>query len=496
MRLTPPPPAALPLPIFDGEDVLPAAGGEGDHAKRGGGVPWITTRSGLPYFLIEDGEPWHPVGANDAVEWPELNPLFRGRDPAAVEAHLRYLRDHGVTVVRLMLEYAHKHHRFLEKPAGVFVPNMVRFWDDLVALCERTGMRLLLTPLDTFFTYINWARHPWNRANGGPVKSRRELLSSPQARALIKARLEWATTRYGGSGAVFAWDLYNEAHPAHARDDPHAVRDYIADMAPWMRALETRLHGRAHPLTVSIFGPELVTQPVLNDYIFRAPELDFANTHLYEHGTIDDPKNTVDAALAAARLIRDAVEQTRDARPVFDSEHGPIHRFKDKRRSLPAAFDDEYFRHIQWAHLASGGAGGGMRWPNRSPKHVLTPGMREEQRKLSAFLPLVDWARFHRQPVDALCSDPGLAVTACADDTQAVVFLLRTGSFARDGRVAPKDDAPPSTLAIPGLGAGRCGAVLFDPQTGTVAGAAAGTAAGLALPPVRASLMLAVSRAG
>ncbi|TIL77742.1 MAG: hypothetical protein E5Y81_12695, partial [Mesorhizobium sp.] len=35
----------------------------------------------------------------------------------------------------------------------------------------------------------------------------------------------------------------------------------------------------------------------------------------------------------------------------------------------------EYFRHLQWAHLAAGGAGGGMRWPNRSP-HVLTPGMR------------------------------------------------------------------------------------------------------------------------
>ena len=29
---------------------------------------------------------------------------------------------------------------------------------------------------------------------------------------------------------------------------------------------------------------------------------------------------------------------------------------------------------MSWAHLASGGAGGGMRWPNRHP-HVLTSGM-------------------------------------------------------------------------------------------------------------------------
>lgn len=36
-------------------------------------------------------------------------------------------------------------------------------------------------------------------------------------------------------------------------------------------------------------------------------------------------------------------------------------------RSASADFDDEYFRHIQWAHLASGGAGGGMLDPEAAP---------------------------------------------------------------------------------------------------------------------------------
>jgi len=40
--------------------------------------------------------------------------------------------------------------------------------------------------------------------------------------------------------------------------------------------------------------------------------------------------------------------------------HGPIHAFKERGRTLDEAFDDEYFRHIQWAHFASGGAGS---WP-------------------------------------------------------------------------------------------------------------------------------------
>ena len=77
----------------------------------------------------------------------------------------------------------------------------------------------------------------------------------------------------------------------------------------------------------------------------------------------------------SAELVGEALAEITDGRPFFDTEHGPIHTFKDTASTLPEAFDDEYFRHIQWTHLASGGAGGGMRWPNRNP-HTLTPGMR------------------------------------------------------------------------------------------------------------------------
>ena len=472
--------AAAPGPVRTGL-ILPGAIDRGvspvplHHAshspppRSGEELEWIVTRPGLPYFVTESGRAWHPVGDNNAVEWPELNGLFRRRDPAAVETFLRMLADHGVTVIRLMLEYVHKNHRYLEKPQGCFAPAMVRYWDDLFALCETTGIRLLLTPLDTFWMYLRWAKHPWNARNGGTVPSRRELLTHPAARAAIKARLAFATTRWGGSGALFGWDLYNETHPAHGLDDPACVAPYIADVGPWLRDLETRLHGRAHPQTTSIFGPQLITQPELNEPIFRHPALDFANTHMYEHGTIDDPRDTVAPALAAARLIRAAIAETRDQRPVFDSEHGPIHRFKDKRRSLPEAFDDEYFLHMQWAHLAAGGAGGGMRWPNRSPRHVLTPGMRAGQAALSRFLPVVDWARFDRRPVDVVCSDAGVAAIGCADGYQAVVFLLRTDSVGEDRRVMPKADPLPARISISEPISAR-EALLVDPARGETVG--------------------------
>ena len=45
--------------------------------------------AGAPYFVEEGGADWHPVGQNDAISWVELDPLFRRRDVAAVEVHVR-----------------------------------------------------------------------------------------------------------------------------------------------------------------------------------------------------------------------------------------------------------------------------------------------------------------------------------------------------------------------------------------------------------------------
>ena len=126
-----------------------------------------------------------------------------------------------------MLEYFQRDHRSFERAVGQFNPNMVRLWDDLFALCERTGLRILLTPFDTFFTWNRWKRHPYNAANGGPCASREELLTCPATREAVKARFAFATGRWGGSGALFAWDLWNEMHPGAGRQ-PAGLRSPIS----------------------------------------------------------------------------------------------------------------------------------------------------------------------------------------------------------------------------------------------------------------------------
>ena len=430
-------------------------------------LPWIQVVPGVPYFTTDTGESWTPIGQNDAITWPELAGMFRRKDLAAAERYLRMLQQHGVTCLRLMLEYCQGEHRYFEKPAGRFVPAMVQLWDDVFALCEKTGMRVLLTPYDTFWMWIRWGKHPYNKRNSGPCSKRKQWLLCTATRALIKERLAFATRRWGGSGALFAWDIWNEIHPAHANESVEPFNAFIEDVSSFLRQVELEIHGRTHPQTVSLFGPVLHANIEVADCIFRHPALDFASIHFYESNTIDNPNNTIDAAISTGCLTRQCLEHTDKTRPFFDSEHGPIHAFKDKGRTLPEPFDDEYFRHMQWAHFASGGAGGGMRWPNRHP-HSLTAGMRRAQQGLARFLPHIHWQQFRRKNLneEITLSNNAFAGFCCADSTQAVLWLLRKNALDKLG-MADKTATPQQVeVAIPGLSAGKYKVTVWNTEAG------------------------------
>ncbi|SHE40040.1 hypothetical protein SAMN05444008_101344 [Cnuella takakiae] len=432
-------------------------------------LSWIQTRPGHPYFFTEDGSPWAPIGQNDAITWPELKGIFRRKDLATAEAYIAMLVAKGVTCMRLMLEYCQGEHRYFEDPVGRFQPNMIRLWDDLFALCEKHGMRILLTPYDTFWMWIRWKYHPYRKANGGTCDKRGQWLLCRDTRQAIKARLAFVTERWGGSGALFAWDIWNEIHPAHAGNEATIFADFVADIGGFLKETELRLHGRVHPQTVSVFGPVLLNHPLAVETAFRHPALDFASVHFYESKTIDYPRNTVDAAISTGRLTADALAQIRDQRPFFDSEHGPIHLFKDKKKTLPEPFDDEYFRHIQWAHFASGGAGGGMRWPNRHP-HSLTAGMREAQAALGRFLPLVDWQNFQRSNWNGslVASHAAVVPFGCGDADQAILWLLRKDSIGKNGMLRTDVEPLSGCVHLPLTAAGNYRLTTWDTRKGVV----------------------------
>jgi hypothetical protein len=463
-------------------------------------LPWIGVSPASPYFITEDGAPWTPIGQNDNINWLELKGLFRRQNIAEAEAYLDRLAASGVTVMRLMLECAEGKSRFIERPMGCFVPAMVQLWDDLFALCEQRGLRILLTPFDTFWTWLKWRHHPYSAGKGGHLETPARMLLCERTREAIKARLTFAAERWGGSGALFAWDLWNEIHPAQAEDSVDCWGEFIADLSRHVRRTEERLYGRSHPQTVSLFGPELDWRPHLpmKEPIFRHPDLDFASIHIYMEGTIDDPQNTVDPAVDMGRLVRRSLADIHDGRPFLDTEHGPIHAFKDKHIILPEPFDDEYFRHMQWAHFASGGAGGGMRWPNRHP-HRLTDGMRRAQKQLADFTGHIDWRTFRRVNLneEITASSPSPHAFACGDRRQALVWLLRRDVLGAEGRMDESATPLPVRVTVPGLEAGRYRITPWDTVRGAVyppfeASAESGAGLSFDAPPFAADIALAV----
>jgi len=418
----------------------------------------IRVAPGGRYFETFDGDPFLFLGPNDAISWPGLAGLYRRRDLSAADAYLEAMAAGGVTILRLMLEYAHRDGWYFERPAGTFNPILVRLWDDLFAGCARHGIRVLLTPWDTFWMARRWHRHPYNVANGGPARSPADFFTQEPVIEATLNRLRFVIERWGGDGTLAAWDLFNEIHP-HWGGTAAQQSAVIARISDAVREIEQRTWGFSRPQTISIFGPEPSEE--YETLILRHPSLDFATTHIYQ-GAIDFPQDTIMPALTMAGWVRHALDRLAPGRPFTDTEHGPIHLFNDHKQMLPEPFDDEYERHLMWAHLASGGAGGGMRWPARHP-HLLTPGMRRALSSLAGFTRLIDWRQFApRDSTTHVTVEPGLHVFGCRDERQAVLWLLRD----------TRGDAPAMTsmgeFRLRGLGPGAYRVTLWDTAGGAV----------------------------
>ncbi len=170
-------------------------------------------------------------------------------------------------VLRLMLEYAHREGRYFERPAGTFTPAMVRLWDDLFALCGRIGLRVLLAPWDNFWMARRWHKHPYNAVNGGPAASPASFFTDEATIQATARRLQFAARRWSGSGALAAWDLFNEIHP-YWGGTPVQQAAVIGRLSEAVRDAERQAWGITRLQTVSVFGP--APDPEYEALIFKA----------------------------------------------------------------------------------------------------------------------------------------------------------------------------------------------------------------------------------
>lgn len=158
----------------------------------------IRVGPGGRYFETFDGKPFLFIGPNDAISWHGLNGLYVRRDLDSVDVYLSDLAEHGVTVLRLMLEYCQNDHRYFERPVGEFNPAMVRFGDDLFARCEQFGLRVLLGPWDNIWMARRFHHHPYNARNGGPAIGPGCFFTNEAVIEATIRRFRFVIQRWGG----------------------------------------------------------------------------------------------------------------------------------------------------------------------------------------------------------------------------------------------------------------------------------------------------------
>ena len=111
-----------------------------------GGLSWVRLGAGRRYFETEDGAPFLIIGQNDALTWPELEGLLGRATCPAVEKHLAWLAAHGVTTLRVMLEYVGDG-LYLERTCGEFDPVTVAAIDDLIPALRAAGVAAPADPV-------------------------------------------------------------------------------------------------------------------------------------------------------------------------------------------------------------------------------------------------------------------------------------------------------------------------------------------------------------
>jgi mannan endo-1,4-beta-mannosidase len=275
----------------------------------------------------------------------------------------------------------------LEKPIGTFRPEHVRWIDHIVTFARKENIKLTITPWDTFWMNNGWDVCPYNDKLGGPVVNKIDFITKPEVKEAQKKRLKFIIDRWGNLGDIFCWELINEGDIWWGAS-PEQLRDWVCEMASFVRDYEKKKWGKNHMLSFSTASP--MPGGALGDAAYRLEGMDFSTTHLYI-GVSRAPSEAIGPALTTNEGVRYALKNIKDRRPYMDSENGPIDRWIGDGK-----FDNEVFHNMSWSHLASGGAGSGLRWPYRNPHH-LSEGMYQTLSYMSKFALQAPWQKIYSE---------------------------------------------------------------------------------------------------
>jgi mannan endo-1,4-beta-mannosidase len=392
------------------------------------------------YFEV-DGRPFLPLGYNHNPDWSkfvEANPSRDDYHPEVTEAYMAHLAESGVNTLRMMIETPPSGN--LEEPLGTFSPEHVKWIDTIVSAARKHGIRLIITPWDTFWMNRRWETTAYNPHLGGLVKRRIDFITDLRVREQQKRRLRFMIDRWGNLDTIFSWEILNEGDIWWGANAAQ-LDAWATDIAEYVRSYEKQKWGWNHLISFSFADP--MPKGDLANFAYRSKLFGYATTHLYI-GESKAPTEPVAPARTTAQGVRYALSQISDNRPYIDTENGPIDTWITDPK-----LDAEVFHNMSWAHLASGGAGSGFRWPYRHP-HILSEEMLQTLRSMKPFVDRVDWRLLTGPHIEIVAEGAAQGATCAIATKKAALAWTSAGD----------------EISVSGFGSAH-GVLAYDCQKGT-----------------------------
>jgi hypothetical protein len=229
--------------------------------------------------------------------------------------------------------------------SGLGEYNLANAWrlDRLLDLADENGVKVQLCfgtygefTTGGYFNEGQWAKNPYNSANGGPCANPNDFWTDPAARKLYRQRLRYIAARYGARAGIMGWELFNEAN---------APAPWVDEMAQYLKGAGTfagQTVDSYHHLVSTTYG---------SDAIWKLNDIDYSQTHCYGEGGTPD---------MTPQVIGDAVDMAVYHKPHLMAEFGIDWRHPD------AFYDPDgvgaNLHDGLWASVSSGDAGTAMLW--------------------------------------------------------------------------------------------------------------------------------------
>jgi len=399
--------------VKDGKGTRQSAGQKfhNDQAQSG----FVRRAGNGRYFELDSGSSYFPVGLN--LAW---GPTGSGAE--WFDSQFATLAQNGGNFARVWMCYPPYMIESSKSGLGRYDLKNAAMFDAVLEAAQRHGIKVMLCFMNhrelldsDMWGAAGWPKWPYNARNGGPATRPVDFFSDPRCRRFFKSHLRYIVARYGAYTSLGFWEIFNEEEQARV---PISV-DWNAQMSAYLRRTDPYKHL-------------ITTSATLGEDVWKLPEMDVTQSHLYGDGTQID---VVSPAVSAARWHRQF------GKPHLIGEMGISYKGPDT--PFDPTGKGTSFHNGLWAGLISGNAGTAMYW--WWDNYVAPKNLWHEFKPVATFASEVDWAHADFEPVRLV--GPWREKSEGGDVDLVLPASGGWGTTTREEVVVPENGRPEVSLA-------------------------------------------------